>query len=329
MNPVPWFEDFEIGQELSDVPAVTLTEAHAAFYQALTADRMRLPLDHHLARRVTKVARHLAHPGLVCNMAIGQTTIPSQRVVGNLFYRGVVLQRQVFLGDTLSTTTRVVALRQNKPKPGRDATGMVALEMHVTNQDGDTVMLFWRCPMVPCRDKDADTGHADDFSLMPESLDTKTLLDAMPDWDLTPLTSYSLPTVDETVVVEARDTVTSAPELVRLSLNLAMTHTDAAQSVFGKRLVYGGHTIGIAGAQLSRVIPGAATILAWHHCDHTAPVFEQDVLRSEITLKSIEQNARGRIAEVLVETYADRGSEAPEAGTDIKVLDWSVAVLVP
>ncbi len=329
MNPVPWFEDFEIGQELSDVPAVTLTEAHAAFYQALTADRMRLPLDHHLAERVTKVARPLAHPGLVCNMAIGQTTIPSQRVVGNLFYRGVVLQRQVFLGDTLSTTTRVIALRQNKPKPGRDATGMVALEMHVTNQDGDTVMLFWRCPMVPCSDKDADTGHADDFSLMPESLDNKTLVDAMPDWDLTPLTSYSLPTVDETVVVEARDTVTSAPELVRLSLNLAMTHTDATQSVFGKRLVYGGHTIGIAGAQLSRVIPGAATILAWHHCDHTAPVFEQDVLRSEITLKSIEQYARGRIAEVLVETYADRGSEAPEAGTDIKVLDWSVAVLVP
>ena len=262
-------------------------------------------------------------------MAIGQTTIPSQRVVGNLFYRGVVLQRQVFLGDTLSTTTRVVALRQNKPKSGRDATGMVALEMHVTNQDGDTVMLFWRCPMVPCRDKDADTGHADDFSLMPESLDNKTLVDAMPDWDLTPLTSYSLPAVDEKVVVEARDTVTSAPELVRLSLNLAMTHTDAAQSVFGKRLVYGGHTIGIAGAQLSRVIPGAATILAWHHCDHTAPVFEQDVLRSEITLKSVEQHTRGRIAEVLVETYADRGSEAPEAGTDIKVLDWSVAVLVP
>ena len=98
MNPVPWFEDFKIGQELSDVPAVTLTEAHAAFYQALTADRMRLPLDHHLAQSVTKVARPLAHPGLVCNMAIGQTTIPSQRVVGNLFYRGVVLQRQVFLG---------------------------------------------------------------------------------------------------------------------------------------------------------------------------------------------------------------------------------------
>ena len=290
---------------------------------------MRLPLDHHLAQRVTGSDRPLAHPGLVCNMAIGQTTIPSQRVVGNLFYRGIVLQRPVFLGDTLSTTTRVIALRQNRPKPGRDATGMVALEMHVTNQEGETVMLFWRCPMVPCRDKNADTGHDDDFSIMPESLDSQALIDAMPEWDLSPLSSHPLPTIDETVAVEARDTVTSAPELVRLSLNLAMTHTDAAQSVFGKRLVYGGHTIGIAGAQLSRVIPGAATILAWHHCDHTAPVFEQDVLRSEITLKSITEPERGRIAEVLVETFADRGGEAPEPGKDIKVLDWAVALMVP
>lgn len=329
MNPIPWFEDFEVGQDLSDVPAVTLTEAHAAFYQAITADRMRLPLDHHLAKRVTGSDRPLAHPGLVCNMAIGQTTIPSQRVVGNLFYRGVVLQRPVYLGDTLSTTTRVIALRQNRPKPGRDATGMVALEMHVTNQDDETVMLFWRCPMVPCRDKQANTGHADDFSLMPETLDPQALVDAIPAWDLSPLAAQSLPPTGETIAVEARDTVTSAPELVRLSLNLAMTHTDAAQSVFGKRLVYGGHTIGIAGAQLSRVIPGAATILAWHHCDHTAPVFEQDVLRSQVTLNSVEQHEHGRIADVLVETFADRGSEAPEPGTDIKVLDWSVAVLVP
>jgi len=240
-----------------------------------------------------------------------------------------VLRRPVFLGDTLSTTTRVIALRQNKPKPGRDATGMVALEMHVTHQDGETVMLFWRCPMVPCRNKNAETEHADDFSIMPESLDSQALIDAMPEWDLTPLSSHPIPAVDETVAVEARDTVTSAPELVRLSLNLAMTHTDAAQSVFGKRLVYGGHTIGIAGAQLSRVIPGAASILAWHHCDHTAPVFEQDVLRSEITLKSVAEHERGRIAEVLVETFADRGSEAPEPGENIKVLDWSVALMVP
>jgi len=40
--------------------------------------------------------------------------------------------------------------------------------------------------------------------------------------------------------VEARDTVTSAPELVRMMLNMAMAHTDARLSFAGERLVYGG-----------------------------------------------------------------------------------------
>ena len=34
------------------------------------------------------------------------------------------------------------------------------------------------------------------------------------------------------VKVEARDTVTSAPEIVRMTLNLAMTHTDAGRGVY-------------------------------------------------------------------------------------------------
>jgi hypothetical protein len=42
-------------------------------------------------------------------------------------------------------------------------------------------------------------------------------------------------------VIEARDTITCAPELVRLTLNMAMAHTDRALSYLGARLVYGGH----------------------------------------------------------------------------------------
>jgi acyl dehydratase len=100
---------------------------------------------------------------LAINIAIGQSTWASQRVKANLFYKGLVLRRPVFVGDTLYTRTRVVGLRQNKPQPGRSATGIVALEMTTTNQDGDTVLHFWRCPMIPCRDPQAVTGHADDL----------------------------------------------------------------------------------------------------------------------------------------------------------------------
>lgn len=326
----PWFEDFSVGDDLSDVPSVTITEGHCAVHQAIFGDRLRLPLDHELGKLVTGQARAMVNPSLVCNIAIGQSTVPSQRVMGNLFYRGLILQRPVFVGDTLATTTRVVALKQNRAREGRAASGMVALEVHVKNQHDETVMLFWRCPMIPCRDPAADTGRNDSFDVMPEEIDAAALDAAAPSWNLSPLARFSsgTPRVGVPIAVEARDTVTLAPELVRLTLNLAMTHTDAARSVYGRRLVYGGHTIAMAAAQLSRAIPSLVTILGWFKCDHVGPVFEQDVLRSVITLEEMRQTSRGAIGTVHVETFADRGSEAPTPDTDVKVLDWRLAVLL-
>jgi len=88
----PWFEDLAVGQEY-DAPAVTLTEGHASLFQALSGDRLRLPLDHYASQLVTGRTEPLAHPLLVINMAIGQSTWASQRVKANLFYRGLVLHR--------------------------------------------------------------------------------------------------------------------------------------------------------------------------------------------------------------------------------------------
>jgi acyl dehydratase len=83
--------------------------------------------------------------------------------------------------------------------------------------------------------------------------------------------------------IEARDTVTSAPELVRATLNLAMAHTDARLSYLGDRLVYGGHTISLAFAQATRALPNLLTLLAWEDCDHTATVVENDRIREDQT----------------------------------------------
>src|SRR5690348_13054151 len=109
----PHFEDLTHGQVFDDAPAVTLTGGHAAVSQAIFGDRLRLPLDALLCTAVTASAVPLAHPMLVCNVVIGQSTGPSQRVRGNLFYRGLVMLRPVFIGDTLRTRTEVVGLRQN------------------------------------------------------------------------------------------------------------------------------------------------------------------------------------------------------------------------
>ena len=328
MSSAPWFEEFSVGDDLSDVPSVTITEGYAAIHQSVFADRSRLPIDLPLCQKVTGEKPMLVNSSLVSNIAIGQSTIPTQRVLGNLFYRGLRFHRPVFIGDTLTTATKVVALRQNAIKEGRPSSGMVGLEMHVANQHDETVLLFWRCPMVPCENKNADTGHKDDLSIMPEEISIQEVISGVPEWNLSLLPACGAFEPGQRVEVEARDTVTSAPEIVRMTLNLAMTHTDAGRSVYGKRLVYGGHTISVAAAQLTRMLPGLASILCWYQCDHTAPVFEQDILRSVVTVKNVHEVAKGRVLDLGIEVMAERGDQSPEGGSEIKVLDWQLAVLI-
>lgn len=319
----PWFEDFVLGDTF-DAPAVTVTAGHAALQQALTGDRLRLPLDHHATRRVTGRARPLAHPLLVINLAIGQTTWASQRVKANLFYRGLVLHRQVLIGDTLRTVTRVVGLRQNRPQPDRPATGVVALEMTTYNQRGQEVLHFWRCPMIPCRDPQARTGRADDLERIGRPVTIEDVRAALPPWHVDEAARDWLGTKAESVAkgmrfaVEARDTVTMAPELVRLTLNMAMAHTDARLSYLGDRLVYGGHTISLAFAQVTRAFPNLLTLLAWESCDHTAPVVENDRLRTEVTVLEKHPVTHGALLKLKAQTWAARGEPEKEEA----VLDW-------
>ena len=322
----PWFEDFRVGEEF-DAPAVTLTEGHAATYQSLFGDRLRLPLDRPGCAAITGEG-WLAHPLLAINVAIGQSTWASQRVKANLFYRGLVLRRPVFVGDTLHTRTRIVALRQNQSRPGRGATGIAGLEIVTRNQRGDVVLHFWRCPMIPCRLESTQTGHADDLERVGTPATREDLLAAVPrGWTLQPTASWrGLRAADlqpgRRFAIESRDTVTSAPELVRLTLNMAMAHTDARLSYLGERLVYGGHTISMAFAQIGRALPNLLTILAWESCDHAAPVVENDRLHTRLSIAEVlplqPAAGGGALLRIEAECFASRGQPEQES----RVLDW-------
>jgi 2-methylfumaryl-CoA hydratase len=329
----PYFEDFEVGQVFADAPALTLTAGHAAWYQALCGDRLRLPLDHELGLAVTGRREPYAHPNLVSNVAIGQSTGASQRVRGNLFYRGLVLLRAVHLGDTLRTRSRVVGLRQNRARPGKPATGLVALEIEVENQHGERVLDFWRCPMIPLRDPRAETGRGDAFDDIPSDIDLERLRSAVPsEWRLDgfeklPSARFADLVVGTTYEIEGRDTVTTAPELARLTLNIAATHTDPGVGAYNRRLVYGGHTISIACAQVSRALPNLVTILGWRSCDHAAPVFEGDILRTEVTLegKHLLRDECG-LLDLRARVFSSP-AESPAGGPDTMVLDWRFVAL--
>ncbi|MCW3039597.1 MAG: dehydratase, partial [Solirubrobacterales bacterium] len=198
-----------------------------------------------------------------------------------------------------------------------------------TDQDGRAVLDFWRCPLLPARGGADGPPQTADLDALGHAVDARTLV---PDgWRLQPLREDALGPLFADLEagthhrVEAGETVTSAPELARLSLNLAFTHTDATQGAHGRRLVYGGHVIGIANAHLTRVLPDLATVLAWHSCDHLGPTFEGDVLRTSIELESLDPLPDGGLVHFRARTSAQAAGESgPRA-----VLDWRAVGLMP
>jgi acyl dehydratase len=327
----PWFEDLERGQRF-EAPAFSVTEGHAALHQAICGDRLRLALDAPLCSAVTGRDAPLVHPNLVCDVSIGQSTGPTQRVLGNLFYRGLVLERQVHIGDTLRTSTEVVALKENRRKLGGRPTGLVLLRIRTVDQEDRPVLDYWRCPMLPLREHAEETGQADDLSEVPVALDPVRVERATPTgWRLDPLRASAAgpcfadlsPGLEFSL--EAGETVSAGPELARLTLNLAMAHTDPTSGPSGRRLVYGGHTISVAAAHATRVIEAIATIVAWERADHLAAVFEGDVLRTELSVvQTTPLDTGGGLASLRAVVSAVRGdSAAPEP-----VLDWGFVALV-
>ena len=318
----PYYEDLHVGQRFDESPGVTLTDGLAALHQSILGDRLRLALDHDLSQRV--LGGVLAHPALVCDIAIGQSTLPTHRVIGNLFYRGLVLRRSPRIGDTLRTSTEIVALRDNAQRPGRKPTGIAVLHVRTVDQNGAAVLDFHRAAMLPMRSDGARPGHAGDLDAISAELHASTLLDCVSGFDLA-----AFPRTDEpagTYVLETGDTVSGATELVRLSLNIAGAHSDPDASGRGRRLVYGGHTIGIAFAHVTRALPNLVTVAGWRSCDHLAPVFEGDVLHSAVSVDGVATGG-GQLAtpvELRVRTDAVR---ADGSGREA-VLDWRLVGVI-
>jgi len=323
----PYFEDLEVGQRFPAAP-VTLTEGLAAAHQAVVGGRLPLAGAHLLSRQVLGDGV-LAAPNLVWDVAIGQSTVVTHTVVANLFYRGVVFHRAPRLGDSLRTVTEVVGLRQNSRRPGRPATGLVALRIGTDDQYGRPVLDFWRCAMLPLRDGSKDTGLADDVSSVGRDPTGEELASITARWDLDayravrPGPHFDGVRAGDVYVVAGGDVVGSAPELARLTGNIARVHHDdhahgGGQGAGPSRLVYGGHTIGLALHQAVRALPDMLTVVGWHGCDHLAPVREGDTLTSTVTVERTQPlSTGGGLVHLRSLVRARRDGAEP---TD--VLDW-------
>ena len=325
VTPLPpkglFYDDMHVGLRFGSPPGVVLDSGISSLYTAISGDGLALTLDHDLCRLVTGADSLLVNPALVLHVSIGASTVATRNVIGNLFYRNVVLAAQVHQGTTLRTVTGVLAMADSRPKPDTKPRGKALLGIQTTAADGTMVVDYERCPLLPCQGDEAP-GHTDEIGPAAPELDLANFTESVPgSWDLAPMGAHDSWTVGDTRTDYQRDMVDMATALVRITHNQAAVHRDAEASSYDGRLVYGGHTVALAQASLGRVLSGLATVVGWHSCNHTAPVFEEDILSCRHTLVDQVQVESGWVRAIHIEVDAHRPGADP-----VKVLDWTPIV---
>ena len=178
--------------------------------------------------------------------------------------------------------------------------------------------------MLPIHDLDASQPHADDLDQFPADLPADALHATLDGIDLA-VYRAAVPGAHfadlnaPTTWVRRRRRQRHGRDRARAPV---AEHRQGAHrpglALSGKRLVYGGHTIGIAAAQLTKALPNLVTIIGWHHCNHLAPVFEGDVLRSTVHLEGTEALPDGGgLVTLRIEVAAQRADGALDGGTGL------------
>ena len=305
---------------IAPLPPLTVTAGDNTWYRTLTGDQHLPSADANVWKAMSGSDTPLANPGLVMQLAIGQTTNATRRAIANLYYRSVRVLRHVELGETLQTVATVKGLKDSRPKDDQHR-GKVWIGIETTADNGPVVQ-YERCALVAS--KGDAPGHGADIPGPSEPEDLSTFGHLVPNWDLGSLEATDW-AVGEERSDAMRDHVDMAPALARLTFNQAFVHRDRTTSIYGKRLVYGGHVQALAQSSLTRVLPGMATILGWDGCDHLAPAFEGDLLDFRHTLLDELAVDGGRLRRF--EIRAARIEDDDTVGDDL--LAWTPVVFCP
>ena len=281
-NPGNFFEDFRIGQVLTHATPRTVTEGDRALYTALYPTRFALPSSDEFAR-ASGLPRSPVEDLVAFHIAFGKT-VPdvSLNAVANLGYAELKWLAPVYPGDTISTASEVIGLKQNSN--GR--TGVVYVRSTAVNQTGNPVLSWCRWVMVKKRDVDApapETVLPDLAKVVPaDQLVIPGGLD---------FTSYDFAAAGEGhrwgdyAVGERIDhvdgvTIEEAEHMMatRLWQNTAKVHFNAQAREDGKRLIYGGHVISLARALSYNGLANAQMMAAINGGAHVAPCFAGDTI---------------------------------------------------
>lgn len=286
-NEGRYFEDFRLGETIVHASPRTVTEGDAALYIALTGSRHIVhcarPVAHSLGLEDKTIDDLLAF-----HIAFGKS-VPdiSVNAVANLGYAEIKFRQPVYAGDTLSTETEVIGLKQNSS--GKN--GIVYVRSTSFNQNRKPVLSWVRWVMVHKRELSApapetvipelDKAVAVDDLIISEQLDAR-------DFDTAVTGSGRLWEdfdVGERLNHPAGMTVDDSDHTLATKLyqNNAKLHFDdlaMQDTAFGRRLMYGGHVISICRALSYDGLENALFIAAINAGTHANPSFGGDTFYS-------------------------------------------------
>ncbi len=132
-----WFEDLTEGLVVDAEWSRTVTESDNVMFCALTMNVQKLHLDAEFAA-TTEYGRPLVNSIFTLGLMIGMSVhnLTDGTTLGNLGMTDTVFPNPVFAGDTIRTTSTVLAARASKSRP--DA-GIVTFRHEAHNQKGQLV----------------------------------------------------------------------------------------------------------------------------------------------------------------------------------------------
>ncbi len=340
-----FFEDFRVGQVLRHATPRTVTTGDVALYAALFGSRFAVNSSTPFARALGLDAAPMDSM-LVFHLVFGKS-VPdiSLNAIANLGYADGRFGQPVFPGDTISTTSTILGVRENKD----GATGVVYVRSVGTNQRAEMVVEYTRWAMVRKRDR---SSHAPDpiVPTLPDSVPVELLhVPFACDAD-----SYDVQLAgsgflwDDYVVGERIDhvdgmTIEEAEHMMaaRLYQNSAKVHFNLhveRDGRFGRRIVYGGHVMSLARSLSFNGLANAVSIAALHGGRHVAPTFAGDTVYAWSEVLDVQAiPGRSDVGALRVRTVATKdcacagfpyrdalGSYHPSV-----VLDFDYSVLMP
>jgi 2-methylfumaryl-CoA hydratase len=341
-NPGHYFEDFRLGQILRHATPRTLTEGDVALYTAFTGSRFAVTSSDEVAR-AAGLTRSPVDPLLVFHMVFGKS-VPdiSLNAVANLGYADGKFLAPVYPGDTLTSVSEVIGLKENSNKK----TGVVYVRTTGANQRGEAVLSYVRWVMVRKQDEAAVIAEEATPKLpaavaaadlvLPQGLDFKgydfTLggsAHAFEDYEV----GEKIDHIDGMAIEEAEHAMAT-----RLYQNTAKVHFNGyerAKDPSGRRLVYGGVVISTARGLAFNGLENAGLVLAINGGRHVNPYFAgATIFAWSQVLDKADLGTAGALRLRLVATKDAPCAAFPDKDADGKypaevILDFDYWVAVP